>query len=71
MLKSKYHRSGAGCSCPVCRAAGHESVMDNGGYWGKRLPDDVSDPRYKSVYAVPDLDEEGLPNFADGGDRLG
>jgi hypothetical protein len=45
--------------------------MDNGGYWGKRLPDDVSDPRYKSVYAVPDLDEEGLPNFADGGDRLG
>lgn len=68
MLKSKYHKSGGKCLCPVCRAAGHESVMDNGGYWGKRLPKDVSDPRYRTVHAVPDLDKEGLPNFADGGD---
>lgn len=70
MLRSKYQKSGAGCSCPVCRAAGHESLMKNGGYWGKHLPHNVSDPRHRSVYAVPDLDEEGLPNFADEGDRV-
>lgn len=68
MLKSPYHRSGAGCPCPICRATGHESSMEKGYYRGKRLPKDVSDPRYRSVYAVPDLDEEGLPNFVDGGD---
>lgn len=65
MLKSPYHKSGAGCSCPVCRAAGHESLMESGHLLGKHLPRDASDPRYRSVYAVPDLDEEGLPSFAE------
>jgi hypothetical protein len=73
MLKSDYHRSGGGCLCPVCRAADHESIMDDGGYKGKRLPLDASDPCYRSVYAVPDLDKKGLPNFldVDGGDSNG
>ena len=39
--------------------------MVDGGYSGKRLPVDVCDPRYKRVYAVPDSDEDGSPNFPD------
>jgi hypothetical protein len=63
MLRHPYHKPSAGCRCPVCESAGHESLMEDGGYSGKRLPVDVCDPRYKRVYAVPDFDEDGSPNF--------
>lgn len=65
MLKRQYSRGKSKYRCPVCESAGHESLMVDGGYSGKRLPVDVYDPRYKRVYAVPDVDEDGSPNFVD------
>jgi len=63
MLRHQYSKARSKYPCPVCESAGHESKMVDGGYSGKRLPVDVCDPRYKRVYAVPDSDEDGSPNF--------
>ena len=63
MLRHPYHKPAAGCRCPVCESAGYESSMVDGGYSGKPLPVDVCGRGYKRVHAVPDLDEDGSPNF--------
>lgn len=50
--------------CPACRAAGIRSEMEKEPYWGKeRLCMEISDPEYRNVFAIPEFDDEGSPNF--------
>jgi len=38
--------------------------MEKEPYWGKeRLCMEISDPEYRNVFAIPEFDDEGSPNF--------
>ena len=43
-------------SCGVCKAGGYDSEMEHEPYYGRKRVD-------RGIFAVPDFDEDGLPNF--------
>ena len=50
--------------CPVCKVSGHESEMSVEAYGGREhSARNISDPDYRSLFAVSEFDSDGSPNF--------
>jgi len=58
--------------CPVCKVSGHESEMSVEAYGGREhSARNISDPDYRSLFAVSEFDSDGSPNFPSSEESVG